>query len=242
MLERFSRKHLGRVTGIGYTLEGKYNKRILNVLADEHLFYESFIILYGFARQKIYTKLKTFYTNTPYDRGAVFLYGSTIVQTPITLFVNLESRCINESDVERAIELINSGRYSLYISTPFTSNELTSLYRERIQGILKDLGVGRGLIHPSYSLVVGSNRLFRDSLNSLLGSEILVALMTEVVVGRDSIMIENNECIDQVSRKIKGFEKIYIEKLAKDVLDMLEARKVIDLEQKKRYLNMLVRT
>lgn len=241
LLERFSKKFLSKITSVGYTSEGKYNKKLLSILADESLFLESFVVTYGFPKQqkKEYLQLPTFYIDTPYERGKVFFYGSTVSQTPITFFINIESKCVNVNEVKKAVEMIKEETYSLYLFTPFTSNEMTTLYRESVGKIFKELGIGIDLIHPSYTLVIGKNRVFRDSPYTTWSLEILAALTIEITTGRNNFIVKNTECVDTIPKKIKGFEKIYIEKLVKDILNMFEVKKIIDLNQKKKYLNEL---
>lgn len=236
----FSRKVLPKVSAIGYTMSSRVGKNLLNLLLDDNLFYESYIIVYGFSSRRIYAKVNTLYLDTPYLRGYIFSYGAAISQTPITLFINIDSRCLKRSLVEKAIEAIIEGQYSLYIAIPFTASNFTTLYRDNVYAILKDVGIGLELLYPSYTLVIGKSRIFKDSPHSLWSSEILATLLTELTSGKDSIKVDNAVCMDQIPQSIGNLGKMYVSKLARDVISMLLNRKIVNEEQSRKYLKKMV--
>lgn len=239
MPKMFSHKISPRVSTVGYTMGARIGKALLNILQDDNLFYESYIMVYGFLPQKVYTKINTLYLGTPYSRGYIFSLGATLSQTPVTLFLNLDSKCLRRDIVEKAIETVVGGYNLLYIAIPFTGEDLTALYRDNIYIILKDLSLGSELLYPSYTLVVGKTRIFKDASPSLWGSEVLAALLTELTSGRISVKIDNTECMDRVPQALENLGEIYMGRLLRDIVSMLLSRKVIDENQSREYLKMM---
>lgn len=240
LLKVFSRRILAKATAIGYTLGARVGKSISNLLLDNNLFYESYVVVYGISMRKIYTKTNTLYLGIPYLRGHIFSYGATISQTPITLFINADSRCLRRDLIEKVIESLTGGHYSLYIAIPFTTSSLTAIYRDNVYAILRDLGIGLELIYPSYTLVVGKTRIFKDAPSSLWSSEILASLLVELTSGKSSIKVDNTGCIDQVPQTIASLGDVYMGRLTIDIISMLLNKKVIDEAQAKKYLKGVV--
>lgn len=240
MLRSFSHRSSAKSSAIGYTMGSDINRNLLKFLSNENLFYESYAIVYGLPRKKVYTKLKTLYLDMPFARGYTFLYGSALVRTPTVLYINLDSKCLKTSDVGKALELIYEGHYSLYLATPFTNDSFTTLYRNKVHKLLHELGIGTKLLYPSYTLVVGKSRIFKDSPHSLWSSEILAATLIELIFGDSRVKIDNTACIDRTPALLNGLELIYVEKLVNDLISMLIKRKVIDDMYAKKYLQELV--
>lgn len=236
---RLLHKAVPKSTAIGYTLSGKFSKHVKDIVSDRDIFYDSYTMIYGFSRSRVYTELRTIYLDVPYGRGYVYLYGVALTQTPITLFLNLDSKCIKRNIVEKAIELISEGAHSLYLAIPFTNDAFSLLYRNRIYRLFKSLGIGLDLLHPSYTLVVGKNRVFKDSPSTIWSTEILAAILIELAVGRNRVRVEDVGCVDGIPLATQGIESIYIERLAIDFINMLVSRKIIDEKQAKEYLEMV---
>ncbi|MEM1526526.1 MAG: hypothetical protein QW775_06780 [Ignisphaera sp.] len=236
---RLLHKAIPKSTAIGYTLSGKFSKHVKDIVSDRDIFYDTYAMIYGFSRSRTYTALRTIYLNVPYGRGYVYLYGATLTQTPITLFLNLDSKCIRRNIIENAIELMSEGACSLYLAIPFTNDSFSQLYRNRIYRLFKNLGVGLELLHPSYTLVVGKSRVFKDSPSTIWSTEILAATLIELTVGRNRVKVEDIGCVDVIPSAMQGVESIYAERLAIDFINMLISRKIIDEEQAKEYLEMV---
>lgn len=236
---RFLYKAIPKSTAIGYTLSGKISKSAKNIVLDRDLFYDVYAVVYGFSKGRIYAALRTLYLDVPYARGYIYLYGATLSQTPITLFLNLESRCIKRSFVEKAIELISEGSHSLYMTVPFTNDTLSSLYRDKIYRLLKSLGIGLDLLYPSYTLVVGKSRVFKDSPYTIWSPEILASVLIELILSKDRVKVENISCLDSIPFTMQGIERTYVEKLGVDLINMLLDRKIIDVKQAKEYVEMV---
>lgn len=227
-----------RVTAITYTTRKDFDRRILSFLSNKDIFYDTYIFFYGISRERIYTRFRTVYLSVPYNRGYVFKYGSILTRTPVTFYLNLESKCFNRKIVEEAFGDISTGLYSLYISTPFTSDTLKTFYSNKVYKLLKELGLGLNLLYPSYSIVLGKSRVFKDSPYTLWSSEILAAILMEIAVGKDRVKVVNNNCSDILNLRY-DVEKIFMEKLALDLIAMLIDRKFIDEKKAVEYIDMV---
>lgn len=236
---RFLHRATPKSTAIGYTLSGRLSKNAKNIVLDKDLFYDVYTIVYGFPKERIYVALRTIYLDVPYARGYVYLYGATLTQTPITLFLNLDSKCIRRNIVEKAVELISEGSHSLYMAIPFTNNTLLSLYRDKIYKILKNLGIGLDLLYPSYTLVVGKSRIFKDSPYTIWSTEILASILIELILAKDRVKVEDMGCLDNVPLAMQGVERTYVERLGVDLINMLTNIKIIDEKQAREYLEMV---
>jgi hypothetical protein len=232
------RKGFQRVTAIAYTAKRDFSRGVLGFLSDRDLFYDTYVFFYGVSRERIYTRFRTVYLSTPYARGYVFKYGSVLTYTPITFYLNLESKCFDRKIVEEVFEDINSGFYSLYLSTPFTSDNMRKLYNDKVYRLLKEVGLGLDLLYPSYSVVIGKSRVFKDSPYTLWSSEILAAVFIEIAVGRDRVRVVNSRCIDVPDLRPE-VEKLFIERLALDFIAMLLDKKIIDEKKAMEYLEMV---
>lgn len=240
MPRAFFGRAYARATAFGYTLGSRVERSIAGVLSDQRVFYESFIVFYGYPQRRVFTKLRSLYLETPYARGGVFSYGSKIASTPITVFINTSSRCIKRDRVVEAVNLIDEGLYSLYLSTPLSSDTMTSRYRSRVYKVLRELGLGLDLVYPSYSLVVGKSRLFKDTPYTIWSPEILSSILVEVAVGRGRVFVDNTSCVDIVGIGVKQVEEMFVDRLLEDLLYMLRSRGVVNRDQVKEYLGAVV--
>lgn len=240
VLERFFQRGVAKASVVGYTVDNRMSKKMFRLLCNRARFYESYIVVYGLPTRRIYTKLRTIYLDPPYARGYIFLYGSILVQTPVALYTNLNSRCLDLKTIEHSIDYVSDGSHSIVLVTPFTNDRLTSLYRDRVYRILKEFGIGLELLYPSYSLVIGKNNIFRDSPYSLWGSEILASLMIELLAGKEIVKVINTKCVDKIPSILNGLERLYIEKLVKDVIQMFTEKGLMNETKAQNYLRELV--
>lgn len=240
MFTSFVRRGLPKVTAVAYTLRGGFNKSLFGFLSNKDVFHDTYVLFYGVSRKRIYTSFRTIYLDTPFLRGYVFRYGAILAQTPITLYLNLDSKCFKRNLVEESIEGISEGLYSLYIAIPFTTKTLLTTYSEKVYRILKELGLGLKLFHPSYTFVVGKSRIFKDVLHTLWSSEILAAILVELIIGKDKLKVVDIGCSDNTLVLRQDIENLFMNRLVLDLITLLVNKKVIDERKAKEYIDMVI--
>uniref|UniRef100_A0A7C4BC73 Uncharacterized protein n=1 Tax=Ignisphaera aggregans TaxID=334771 RepID=A0A7C4BC73_9CREN len=218
---------------VGLTL-GEVRK-VRKVVTDK-MFPERYIVFYGFPHKKIIVKSKVFYADPPLIRGKAMKTATKLVRQPVIAIINAESNCITRDLVEKVVDEIEAGEYSIYVSIPYTSTELEKWYKRFAKLILEVLPDTVLPLYPSYSLVVGVRKYFDLEEETLWNFEHL-AVFTASLDSKARVRIDDAGCKDQVQPVFSKMEELFAKSMLKGVIKLAVRKKAIEREQGFRILS-----
>lgn len=183
---------------------------------------ETYVVFYGYPRPKAALPIATYFIDPPYSRGKIFVVGANLVQNPVTLFINLDSKCIKEESIVEAVESLVGGIFQLYMSIPLTDSEFLEAYRSSVYRVLENLGLLLGLRYPSYTIVAGRRKFFLSADYTPWSVEHLIA----IDLPSSAVKVVDDSCIDTIPRELSGFGSRFMDMLAKKLTTKLATKGV----------------